>query len=74
MVLKLPALVVHLVEEVSIFLYLCTKDLLTKVPPHPESNKIRALLWSLLFFPPLRLKIHPKVMEDKCLVLAFLVL
>jgi hypothetical protein len=72
--LKLPALVVHLVVEVVTFLYFFTKDLLTKVAPQPESNNIRALLWSLLFLPPFLLKIHPSVMEDKCLLLAFLVL
>jgi hypothetical protein len=48
--------------------------LFTKVAPQPESNRIRALLWSLLFLPPFLLKIHPSVMEDKCLLLAFLVL
>jgi hypothetical protein len=67
-------LVVHLVEEVDTFLYFLTKDLFTNVPPHPESNKIRALLWSLPFLPPFLEKIHPSVMEDKCFALAFLVL
>jgi hypothetical protein len=54
------------------FLYFFTNDLFTKVPPHPESSKTLMHWKSFPFLPPFLLYIHPKVMEDKCLVLGFL--
>jgi hypothetical protein len=55
-----------------VFWYFFTKDLLTKVPPHPESKRTLMRLKSLPFRPPLRLYIHPSVMEDKRFFLGFL--
>jgi hypothetical protein len=48
--------------------YFFKKDLLTKAPPHPESRRTLMRLKSLPVRPPLRLYIHPSVMEDKFLV------
>ncbi len=56
-VLKVPALVVQLVDfDKVVSWYFFTKDLLTKVPPHPESKRTLMRLKSLPFRPPLMMK------------------
>jgi hypothetical protein len=72
-VLKVPALVVQLVDFDNVFfLYFFTKDLMIKVPPHPEYRRTFMHLKSLPFQPALQLYIHPSVIEDKHLVFGFL--